>query len=147
MYHNIKKNKMARTKIDYGIDLGTTNSAISRMENGESALIKITGQGDTMPSCVAYNRNGILIGKSAYGAYRSEKEKSLSKKIKPNAFIEFKRTMGTDKKYISEFGGDLSSEQLSAEVLKSLKSFVTDENFSSIVITIPTAFKANQIDT
>ena len=24
---------MRRTKIDYGIDLGTTNSAISRMEN------------------------------------------------------------------------------------------------------------------
>ena len=27
---------MARIKIDYGIDLGTTNSAIARMENGES---------------------------------------------------------------------------------------------------------------
>jgi molecular chaperone DnaK len=137
---------MARTKIDYGIDLGTTNSAISRMENGESILIKIIGQGDTMPSCVAYNKNGVLVGKSAYGAYRSEKERALSKKIKPNAFIEFKRTMGTDKKYSSEFGGDLSSEQLSAEILKSLKSFVTDENFTSIVITVPTAFKTNQID-
>ena len=137
---------MARTKIDYGIDLGTTNSAISRMENGESTLIKITGQGDTMPSCVAYNRNGILVGKAAYGAYRSENERALSKKIKPNAFIEFKRTMGTDKKYSTEFGDDLTSEQLSAEVLKSLKSFVTDENFTSIVITVPTAFKTNQID-
>jgi molecular chaperone DnaK len=29
---------MARTKIDYGIDLGTTNSAISRMENGEPVI-------------------------------------------------------------------------------------------------------------
>ena len=31
---------MTRTKIDYGIDLGTTNSAISRMENGEPIIKK-----------------------------------------------------------------------------------------------------------
>ena len=31
---------MARLKIDYGIDLGTTNSAICRMEKGEPVVIK-----------------------------------------------------------------------------------------------------------
>ena len=31
---------MEREKIDYGIDLGTTNSAIARMENGEVKIIK-----------------------------------------------------------------------------------------------------------
>ena len=31
---------MARIKIDYGIDLGTTNSAICRMEKGEPVIIK-----------------------------------------------------------------------------------------------------------
>lgn len=31
---------MARNKIDYGIDLGTTNSAICRMEKGEPVIIK-----------------------------------------------------------------------------------------------------------
>lgn len=31
---------MARNKIDYGIDLGTTNSAICRMEKGEPVVIK-----------------------------------------------------------------------------------------------------------
>lgn len=41
---------MARTKIDYGIDLGTTNSAISRMENGEVRIIKsLDKQKDTTP--------------------------------------------------------------------------------------------------
>ena len=137
---------MTRTKIDYGIDLGTTNSAISRMENGESTLVKITGQGDTMPSCVAFNKNGTLIGNGAYGAYRSEKLRAMARSIEPNAFIEFKRTMGTDMIYSSKFGGELSSEQLSAEVLKSLKSFVTDEVLTSVVITVPAAFKTNQID-
>jgi len=37
---------MARTKIDYGIDLGTTNSAISRMENGEPVIQKTDVQKD-----------------------------------------------------------------------------------------------------
>ncbi|ASV31631.1 Hsp70 family protein [Maribacter cobaltidurans] len=137
---------MARTKIDYGIDLGTTNSAISRMENGEPTIKKLP-QKDTMASCVAFNKKGILVGDKAYAAYRSEKEAALSKKTENNAFIEFKRTMGTDKKYFSpHFGSELSSEELSAEILKNLKSFITDENFSSIVITVPAAFKTNQID-
>lgn len=134
---------MARTKIDYGIDLGTTNSAISRMENGEATIKKLPHK-DTMASCVAFNKKGILVGDKAHAAYRSEKEAALSKDIKQNAFIEFKRTMGTDKKYSPEYGGDLSSEELSAEILKSLKSFITNENFSSIVITVPAAFKNNQ---
>lgn len=136
---------MTRTKIDYGIDLGTTNSAISRMENGKPTIKKLP-QKDTMASCVAFNKKGILVGDKAYAAYRSEKESALSKNVKQNAFIEFKRTMGTDKKYSSEYSGDLSSEELSAEILKSLKSFISDENFSSIVITVPAAFKTNQID-
>ncbi|MCY1660563.1 Hsp70 family protein [Chryseobacterium sp. SL1] len=138
---------MARTKIDYGIDLGTTNSAISRIESGEAKIIKVNGLDDTMPSCIAYNKKGVLAGKKAFAVYRSEQEASLSKDIESNAFIEFKRTMGTDRKYFSSnLGKDLSSEELSAEVLKTLKSFVTDEAVNAVVITVPAAFKNNQID-
>ena len=138
---------MARTKIDYGIDLGTTNSSISRIESGEAKIIKVNGLDDTMPSCIAYNKKGVLAGKKAFAVYRSEQEASLSKEIEPNAFIEFKRTMGTDKKYFSSnLDKDLSSEELSAEVLKTLKSFVTDEAVNAVVITVPAAFKNNQID-
>lgn len=138
---------MARTKIDYGIDLGTTNSAISRIESGEAKIIKINGLDDTMPSCIAYNKKGVLAGKKAFAVYRSEQEASLSKDIESNAFIEFKRTMGTDRKHFSSsLGKNLSSEELSAEVLKTLKSFVTDEAVNAVVITVPAAFKNNQID-
>jgi len=138
---------MARTKIDYGIDLGTTNSAISRIESGEAKIIKVNGLDDTMPSCIAYNKKGVLAGKKAFAVYRSEQEASLSKDIETNAFIEFKRTMGTNKKYFSSnLDKDLSSEELSAEVLKTLKSFVTDEAVNAVVITVPAAFKNNQID-
>ena len=53
---------MARTKIDYGIDLGTTNSAIARMEYGEPIIKKSEGfQMDTTPSCVHYNKNKISV--------------------------------------------------------------------------------------
>ena len=47
---------MARSKIDYGIDLGTTNSAISRMENGEAVIKKTDTLKDTMPSCIYYDK-------------------------------------------------------------------------------------------
>jgi molecular chaperone DnaK len=139
---------MARTKIDYGIDLGTTNSAISRMENGEPTIKKTDTLKDTMPSCVYINKKkAIQVGDSAYNALKRDKLKSMkdSDDFESNAFIEFKRTMGTDKSYSSSnLGKDLTSEELSAEVLKTLKSFVKDENVNSIVITVPAAFKNNQ---
>jgi len=47
---------MARVKIDYGIDLGTTNSAIARMENGEVKIIKSDTQKDTTPSCIHFRK-------------------------------------------------------------------------------------------
>ena len=47
---------MTRTKIDYGIDLGTTNSAISRMENGDATIKKTDTLKDTMPSSVYINK-------------------------------------------------------------------------------------------
>lgn len=139
---------MTRTKIDYGIDLGTTNSAISRMENGEPTIKKTDTLKDTMPSCVYINKKkAIQVGDSAYNALKRDRLKSMkdSGDFESNAFIEFKRTMGSDKYYSSSnLGKDLTSEELSAEVLKTLKSFVKDENVNSIVITVPAAFKNNQ---
>ena len=52
---------MARVKIDYGIDLGTTNSAIARMENGEPVIKKIEVTDDVMPSCVYFTKKGRII--------------------------------------------------------------------------------------
>ena len=145
---------MARLKIDYGIDLGTTNSAICRMEKGVPVIKKIEVTDDTMPSCVFFNRRGgTVIGASAYRSMKSDK-KSATKSWKvegSNTYVEFKRTMGTDKLYHSEnmlkqgLKADYTSEELSAEVLKALKSFVTDETFRSVVITVPAKFTVNQV--
>lgn len=139
---------MARLKIDYGIDLGTTNSAICRMEKGEPVVIKTDVLKDTMPSCVSFTKKkSVKAGDSAFNDMKSDKRRASKsgKKEASNAYVEFKRTMGTDTMYTSShMGRDYSSEELSAEVLKTLKSFVTDENFSSVVITVPAKFTVGQ---
>jgi len=136
-------------RLAVGIDLGTTNSAISRMENGEPVIKKTDTLKDTLPSCVYINKKkAIQVGDSAFNAMKRDKLKTMKGgDFKSNAFIEFKRTMGTDKKYYSSnLEKDLSSEELSAEILKTLKSFVTDESFKSIVVTVPAKFTVNQKD-
>lgn len=139
---------MARVKIDYGIDLGTTNSAICRMEKGEPVVIKTDVLKDTMPSCISVNKKGsIKAGDSAYNTMKQDKRRATKSwhKEASNTYIEFKRTMGSDTKYhCSNLNRDFTSEELSAEVLKALKSFVTDETISSAVITVPAKFTVNQ---
>ena len=141
---------MSRTKIDYGIDLGTTNSAISRMENGEAVIKKTDTLKDTMPSCVYVNKKkAVQVGDAAYNAMKRDKLKAMKSfdADAVNSFSEFKRTMGSDKTYYcANMEKDFSSEALSAEVLKALKSFVSDESFSSVVITVPAKFTINQKD-
>jgi molecular chaperone DnaK len=141
---------MARTKIDYGIDLGTTNSAIARMENGDPVIKKTDTLKDTMASCISFNKKqSILAGDAAMNAYKVDKLRSMkeSDQNNSNTFIEFKRTMGTDKKYSSSnMNRDYTSEDLSSEVLKKLKSFITDEQLKSIVVTVPAKFTINQKD-
>ena len=141
---------MARTKIDYGIDLGTTNSAISRMEKGEPVIKKTDTLKDTLPSCVYFNKKkAIQVGDSAYNAMKRDKLKAMKNfdSSVSNSFIEFKRTMGTDKKYLSSnIDKELSSEELSAEVLKAMKSYISDESFKSVVVTVPAKFTINQKD-
>jgi molecular chaperone DnaK len=141
---------MSRTKIDYGIDLGTTNSAIARMENGEPTIKKTDTLKDTMPSCIGFNKKGTLLGgDAARKSLQQDKIRCMKnwKKENSNFFIEFKRTMGTDKTYpSSHMEQEYNSEQLSAEVLKKLRSFITDENFQSVVITVPAKFDIRQKD-
>lgn len=141
---------MARLKIDYGIDLGTTNSAICRIDKGEISIIKSDVQKDTTPSCVSINKKKtIKVGDGAYNDMKSDKRRATKswKKEGYNTFIEFKRKMGTDECFSSSFmQKDYKPEELSSEVLKTLKSFVTDETVSTAIITVPAMFKINQKD-
>lgn len=137
-----------RNKIDYGIDLGTTNSAICRMEQGKPIIRKTDTLKDTMPSCVSFTRRkSTQVGDAAFNAYKSAKRRETKtwKNDDSNAFMEFKRTMATDTTYHSAYmNQDYTSEELSAEVVKTLKSFITDEEMTSAVITVPAKFTAKQ---
>ena len=133
-----------RNKIDYGIDLGTTNSAIARMENGVPIIKKSETLKDTVPSCIHFNKKQeIIVGDIAFNQMKADNTRALKdfKKSNTNTFIEFKRTMGTTHAFKSTFmSKDFSSEELSAEVLIKLKSFIQDEKITSIVITVPAKF-------
>lgn len=140
---------MALSKMKFGIDLGTTNSAICKMEGGEPVIKKTDTLKDTLPSCVSFTRKKVVkVGDSAYNDLRQAKSQATKNwsNGKVNVFIEFKRDMGIDKRYFSSnMDASFSPEQLSAEVLKTLKSFIGDETVSAAVITIPAKFKADQI--
>ena len=135
------------SRIKYGIDLGTTNSAISVIEKGESTIVKNQQNKDTTPSCVQFRKQRISVGDRAYNQLNQDKLVALKKgeSTESNTFVEFKRTMGTDTKYFSsDMSKDFLSEDLSAEVLKTLKSFPQEDSFKSVVITIPAMFNDNQ---
>ena len=134
-------------RIDYGIDLGTTNSAIARMERDSPVVIKNELKHDTTPSAVAWvgKRNRLLVGSQAYARIRKEKCDALRGGTAQRSFIEFKRTMGTDHDYTDgATGQSRSSEELSAQVLEKLRRLVTDEDVQAAVITIPAAFTVRQ---
>ena len=92
---------MAKIKVMYGIDLGTTNSSISRMKEGLPKIIKTDTLKDTLPSCIYFNKKkSIQVGDSAYSALKRDKLRAMKdwNSSLTNSFIEFKRTMGSEKK-------------------------------------------------
>ncbi len=139
---------MKRLKIDYGIDLGTTNSSICRMEKGNPVLLRTDTLREVMPSCVSFTRHqNVKVGDAAFNDLKREKLRATHSwsVAATNTFQEFKRTMGTDTRYHSNnMQRDYSSVELSAEVLKALKGFVADEQPHSVVITVPAKFTVNQ---
>ena len=140
---------MAKLKMKYGIDLGTTNSAICKIENGEPIIKKTDMSKDILPSCVSFTRRQqVRVGDTAYNDLRQDRSVATKtwSRDRNNVFIEFKRTMELDTQYeSSNMGRSYSSEELSAEVLKTLKSFISDDRVEAAVVTIPAKFKAPEI--
>ena len=139
-----------RQKIDFGIDLGTTNSAIAKMESGELLIVKSDFQMDTTPSCVSFNKKKTtFVGMTAANLISKEKIESFknNKADSANGYAEFKRTMGTDQSYYSSnMDKNFTSEDLSSEVLKKLRDYESAEKTSTAVITVPAMFKQSQLD-
>jgi molecular chaperone DnaK len=125
--------------INYGIDLGTTNSAIAKFVKGE--VIIFSNPQDmgsrTLPSIVGYKKDKILVGKQARVFAEREPE---------NVKSVFKRKMGTSESFpVKSLNQSKTPIELSAQVLKELKTFVnTGDNLDAVVITIPASFDTIQ---
>jgi molecular chaperone DnaK len=125
--------------INYGIDLGTTNSAIARFVKGEVEVFKNpleTGK-ETLPSVVYYKKDKVVVGTNARTYFERDTE---------NVFGTFKRKMGTTESFkVKSINQSKTPIELSAEVLKELKGFVhSGESFDAAVITIPASFDVIQ---
>ena len=137
-------------KINRGIDLGTTNSAIAVMENGIPVIKKSPTQKDTVPSVVSINRKQVIhVGDIAANEMAQQILKATkawsSRSITTDVFKEFKRKMGTKDVFHSKNRkADLTPQQLSAEVIKALASYAKADDGGSIIISVPAKFDANQ---
>lgn len=121
----------------FGIDLGTTNSAIAKYDQGQVTLFKNpVGFKDTLPSVVSFKKNRILIG---------DKARELIKTQSENVCSSFKRKMGSDNTFfVPDMEKNISPIELSSLVLQELRSFVQDEKPKSAVVTIPASFDTIQ---
>lgn len=76
--------------INFGIDLGTTNSLIAKFDKGQVEVFKNpNGFKETLPSVVAFRNDRILVGDQAR-TYAEKAPKSVASR--------FKRKMGTTEK-------------------------------------------------
>src|SRR5208283_605527 len=105
---------MGRTTIDFGIDLGTTNSEIACMDKGELIVVKnLVTSNEVTPSAVKVDAKGaISVGQSAYNELELDPD---------NVIGEFKRWMGNpehDGFTFTKSRKRMTAAELSAEVLK-----------------------------
>jgi molecular chaperone DnaK len=128
--------------INFGIDLGTTNSCIAHARGGEVRVIQNNDQMNVTPSVVRVLKTGaLMVGRRAYNAVAEDPD---------NVAREVKRLMG--QRYSKSFpasGRSMSPEEISAEVLKSLLADArrrTCEDVRAACVTVPAAFTALQCD-
>ena len=119
-----------------GIDLGTTNSCVSVMENGEAKVIANPEGARTTPSVVAFKNGEIIVGEAA-------KRQAVTN---PDTVSSIKRHMGSSyKEHVN--GKDYTPEEISAMILQNLKATAEaylGETVTKAVITVPAYFNDAQ---
>ena len=145
-----------------GIDLGTTNSCISVLENGKYKIIANSEGHNTTPSVVGFANNGEkLVGqvakrqavtnptKTVFGIKRLIGRKAVDKevtKFKEVAPFEIFANKNGDA-WVKINGKEMSPQEISAGVLEKLKKAAEDylgEAVTEAVITVPAYFNDAQ---
>lgn len=120
-----------------GIDLGTTNSEVAIVENGQAHVITDDGK-KILPSVVGIDDNGeILVGETARNQYLIYPERTVK---------SIKRLMGQDT-HVVMAGLDYTPQEISAIILKRLKAIAekhAGQSISKAVITVPAYFSDAQ---
>jgi len=120
-----------------GIDLGTTNSCVAVMENGQSKVIPNAEGGRTTPSVVAFKNGEIIVGDAA-------KRQMVTN---PNTVYSIKRHMGEVGYTVEIEGKKYTPQEISAMILQNLKKSAEDylgEKVEKAVITVPAYFNDSQ---
>ena len=120
-----------------GIDLGTTNSELAAVVDGEIKVIPIHGN-PIMPSCVGIGPAGkLIVGQAAKNQMVAAPESTV---------LSIKRLMGSGTK-VSLGGKEFSPEEISSFILRELKQEGEQQLGRSIhkaVITVPAFFNEQQ---
>ncbi len=121
-----------------GIDLGTTNSCVAVMENGEPVVIANAEGARTTPSVVGFQKDGErLVGQVAKRQAVSNADRTVS---------SIKRHMGTDYK-VDIDGKNYTPQEISAMILTKLKKDAESYlggTVTDAVITVPAYFSDSQ---
>ncbi|MCI7240899.1 MAG: Hsp70 family protein, partial [Aerococcus suis] len=116
-----------------GIDLGTTNSAVSVLEGGEAKIIPNPEGNRTTPSVVSFKNGERQVGEVA----------KRSMVTNPNTIASIKRHMGEDGYKVDIEGKSYTPQEVSAMILQHLKSYAEDylgDKVTNAVITVPAYF-------
>lgn len=117
-----------------GIDLGTTNSEVAIVENGQARVLPDPDGDLILPSCVGLSDTGkLLVGREALRQYAAAPERTV-KSIKRLMGTEHKTTLG-DRDYLPQ--------EISAIILRALKQraqTALGEEVTQAVITVPAYF-------
>jgi molecular chaperone DnaK len=117
-----------------GIDLGTTNSAVSVLEGGEPSVIANAEGFRTTPSIVAFTKDGeVLVGETAKRQAVTNVDRTIA---------SVKRHMGTDWSFKVD-DKNYTPQEISARILGKLKrdaETYLGESVTDAVITVPAYF-------
>ena len=117
-----------------GIDLGTTNSAVSVLEGGEPTVIANAEGFRTTPSVVAFTKDGeVLVGETAKRQAVTNVDRTIA---------SVKRHMGTTWTFDVD-GKKYTPQEISARILMKLKrdaETYLGEAVTDAVITVPAYF-------
>ncbi len=141
-----------------GIDLGTTNSLVAYMKDGQPRIVPDRNGRTMVPSVVALADNGLIVGDSAKEHLTRNPERTVYsvKRFMGKGLADIQNELTYFPYQLTETGGvirirlgqkNYSPPQISAMILKELKlraEAYLGESITKAVITVPAYFNDSQ---